>query len=139
VAILALLPALALSWSAPTDDTAATAITLVVDANSAPPEVLLALPRLGPVLVGRIVEARRSRPFESLEDLDARVRGIGPVTVNALRPFLRFDAPARIELAAAAPKSLIPTGRQTDSRADPLRTGAIVPSGMSGHRPSALP
>ena len=61
--------------------------TLEVDANSAPPAVLGALPGIGPVLAGRIVEAR---PFRSLNDLDRRVKGIGPVKVAALKPFLRF-------------------------------------------------
>lgn len=62
---------------------------LVVDVNTAPPEVLHALPRLGPVLVRRIVAAREDAPFRSLDDLDTRVRGIGPATIAALRPFLR--------------------------------------------------
>ena len=63
---------------------------LSVDANSAPGPVLGALPGLGPVLSGRIVEAR---PFRSLDDFDRRVYGIGPVKVSALRPFLRFEPP----------------------------------------------
>ena len=65
---------------------------LVIDPNTAPPPVLQALPRIGPVLAARIVEAREERPFESLDDLDRRVRGIGPATVKALRPHLRFAA-----------------------------------------------
>jgi competence protein ComEA len=64
--------------------------TLEVDANSAPPAVLGALPGIGPVLAGRIVEAREARPFRTLDDLDRRVKGIGPVKVAGLRPFLRF-------------------------------------------------
>jgi competence protein ComEA len=64
--------------------------TLEVDANSAPPAVLGALPGIGPVLAGRIVEAREALPFRTLDDLDRRVKGIGPVKVEALRPFLRF-------------------------------------------------
>jgi hypothetical protein len=68
----------------------APAADLVVDPNTAPPEVLMALPRLGPVLAGRIVSERRQAPFTSLDDLDARVRGIGPATVAALTPYLRI-------------------------------------------------
>ena len=67
---------------------------LVVDLNTAPPEVLGALPRLGPVLVGRIVSAREEAPFRSLEDLDARVKGIGPATIAALRPHVRIGPAA---------------------------------------------
>jgi competence protein ComEA len=65
--------------------------TLMIDANSAPLEVLGALPGLGPALSGRIVEARELLPFRSLDDLDRRVKGIGPAKVAAIRPFLRFD------------------------------------------------
>jgi competence protein ComEA len=64
---------------------------LVVDPNTAPAEVLSALPRLGPTLANRIVEARRAAPFATLDDLDARVRGIGPVTMEALGPHLRIE------------------------------------------------
>jgi competence protein ComEA len=64
---------------------------LVIDPNTAPPAVLSALPRLGPVLVGRIVKERSAARFDSLDDLDARVQGIGPATAASLQPFLRFD------------------------------------------------
>ncbi len=62
----------------------------VLDPNTAPPEALLALPKLGPAMVARIVEAREVRPFRSLEDLDQRVRGIGPATIASLRPYLKI-------------------------------------------------
>lgn len=62
--------------------------SLVVDLNDAPAHVLEALPRLGPALVGRIIAEREARPFARVDDLDARVRGIGPATVASLRPFL---------------------------------------------------
>jgi competence protein ComEA len=55
--------------------------------------------------VQRIVEARTQAPFRSLDDLDARVRGIGPATIAALRPHLR------IELSAAPPDSPLPAPR----------------------------
>jgi competence protein ComEA len=75
------------------DDRPAPEIALVADPSADPPEVLAALPRLGPVLVDRIVTERRHGRFASLEDLNVRVRGIGPATAAALRPFLRFDPP----------------------------------------------
>ena len=62
-----------------------------VDANTAPAPVLGALPGLGPVLAGRIVEAREARPFRSIDDFDRRIRGIGPAKIAGLRPFLRFE------------------------------------------------
>jgi competence protein ComEA len=93
LAVAVLAPAAWLAWPVRHDVSRRVDPSLVVDVNAAPPEVLLALPRLGPVLVGRIVEGRRERPFVSLGDLDARVRGIGPVTAAALRPHLRFPGP----------------------------------------------
>lgn len=84
---------------------------LVVDPNTAPPQVLLALPRLGPSLVGRIVAAREEAPFRSIDDLDARVRGLGPATIKALRPHLRIDLP-EIRVAEDSPSPATPTMAQ---------------------------
>jgi DNA uptake protein ComE-like DNA-binding protein len=69
----------------------ATEPILVVNPNDAPTEALLALPRLGPAMVERIIAERNRQPFRSLEDLDGRVNGIGPATISALAPHLRFD------------------------------------------------
>lgn len=90
LSIFAVAAALGLFVAAtPVDEPVASEVELVVDPNIAPPEVLAALPRLGPVLVGRIVDARSVAPFASLSDLGDRVRGIGPATIPVLRPHLR--------------------------------------------------
>lgn len=65
---------------------------LQLDVNTTPPAVLNALPGIGPVRTRAIVEARRARPLESLDEMDRRVRGIGPATIRAIRPYLRFDS-----------------------------------------------
>jgi competence protein ComEA len=65
--------------------------SIAVPANDAPARVLLALPNLGPTRVERIVEARRDRPFDSIDDLAQRVKGVGPTTAEGLVPCLRFD------------------------------------------------
>ena len=65
-------------------------IPLALDVNTAPRGVLLALPRIGPALAGRILEARDRAPFRSAEEFDARVKGIGPATMTGLRPFLSW-------------------------------------------------
>ncbi len=65
---------------------------LVVDPNTARPEVLVALPKLGPALVARIVEAREQAPFQTVDELNGRVRGIGPATLESLRPYLRIES-----------------------------------------------
>lgn len=54
--------------------------------NTATPEQLEALPRIGPALAARIVAGR---PYRSLADLD-RVKGIGPSTLADLTPLVTF-------------------------------------------------
>jgi competence protein ComEA len=68
---------------------------LVVDPNSAPPEVMGALPHVGAALVKKIVEQRETRPFQSLGDLRRRVRGLGPATLARLAPHLRIGPSAQ--------------------------------------------
>jgi competence protein ComEA len=80
---------------------------LVVDPNTAPPAVFHALPKLGPAMVGRIVAARAVAPFRSIDDLDARVRGIGPATRAALRPYLQFER-SETETRATPPVAAVP-------------------------------
>jgi competence protein ComEA len=64
---------------------------LVVDLNRDPAAVISTLPRIGPVLVGRIIAARERGPFAALDDFDRRVHGIGPATIAAIRPFVTTD------------------------------------------------
>src|SRR4051794_18377883 len=80
-----------IAGSRPMDGPPGAPPTLIVDPNTAPPQVLGALPKLGPVLVGRLVAARDQASFRSLDDLDARIWGIGPATLEALRPHLRIE------------------------------------------------
>jgi competence protein ComEA len=70
-----------------------------VNPNTATAAELTALPGIGEVRARRIVEYRTSRradpdfdgpAFRCAEDL-AAVHGIGPKTVERLRPLLRFD------------------------------------------------
>jgi len=60
-----------------------------LDVNTATAADLEALPGIGPVLAGRIVEHRRTHGrFEGLEDL-LEVEGVGPRLLERLRPLLR--------------------------------------------------
>jgi competence protein ComEA len=122
---LALALGLACLAARPPDPGAHPDPTLVVDPNTAPPEVLTALPRLGPALSGRIVADREVKPFTSLDDLDARVKGIGPATVAAIRPFLRFN-PGTRPLAVKASDAY---GAGTTHPRDPM--GGTTPSAAS--------
>ena len=69
-----------------------------LDPNTAEWPELIQLPGIGPTLAQRIVESRRTDgPFLDHEDL-LRVRGIGPRTLERIRPHLlpmsEADAPA---------------------------------------------
>jgi len=55
-----------------------------LDLNAVDAKALEQLPGVGPALASRIVEERRERPFDGLEDL-VRVRGIGTATVERIR------------------------------------------------------
>jgi competence protein ComEA len=58
-----------------------------IDVNAAPAEELQRLPGVGPVIAQNIITARTDKPFTSANDLD-RVKGIGPKTLDKLRPFV---------------------------------------------------
>ncbi len=59
-----------------------------VDLNSADWPELAQLPGVGPVLAKRIIESRSIQgPFHAPEEL-RRVRGIGPLTLERIRPYL---------------------------------------------------
>lgn len=104
---LAAVLALALAAEAPGSAEAAPRPlpALVLDPNTASPRVLTVLPGMGPTLLGRVIAARRERPFESLADIDLRVRGVGPKTIAAWRPYFQIDpesAPGRNSSRPAA-------------------------------------
>ncbi len=65
------------------------AVHFEVDINAADWPELLQLPGIGPTLAHRIVESRQiGGPFADKDDL-RRVRGIGPKTLEQIRPYLR--------------------------------------------------
>lgn len=64
-----------------------------LDVNTATAEQLQLLPGIGPSRAAAIIADReRNGPYRTVEDL-ARVRGIGPVTVENLRPYVRIGPP----------------------------------------------
>jgi competence protein ComEA len=58
-----------------------------IDVNAADEAELMRLPGVGPTLAGRIVLARGTDRFKSVDDL-RRVKGIGAKTLDNLRPFV---------------------------------------------------
>ena len=62
-----------------------------VDVNTGTWIEWMQLPGIGPSLAHRIVADREARgPFHSIDDLQ-RVDGIGPTTLNRIRPWLKFS------------------------------------------------
>lgn len=60
----------------------------LVSINSAPEEELITLPGIGPVMAARIIEYRTNQGFfQSIDDL-TKVKGIGPKTLEKLRPLI---------------------------------------------------
>lgn len=57
----------------------------LVDLNRADSTTLVGLPGIGPALAGRVLARRRRGRFSSIDDL-LEVRGIGPATLERLRP-----------------------------------------------------
>ena len=63
-------------------------IAFRVDVNRAGWPELALLPGVGEVLARRIIESRKQRgPFRAFDDL-RRMRGIGPKTLEGIRPYL---------------------------------------------------
>jgi competence protein ComEA len=89
-AVLLAVGLLAMSSPASHEVTSDAAPDLVVDPNTVRPEVFGALPKVGPALLRHLLSAREEHRFDSFDDLDRRVRGIGPATLAALRPHLRI-------------------------------------------------
>jgi competence protein ComEA len=59
-----------------------------VNVNAASSEQLMTIPGVGPVTAQNIIAARATGAFKSVEDLDLRVKGIGPKTLEKIRPFV---------------------------------------------------
>ena len=75
------------------------AVRFEVDINTADWPELMQLPGIGPRLAHRIVESRQTAgPFADQDDL-RRVRGIGPKTLEQIRPYLHA-MPGRGNVAA---------------------------------------
>lgn len=76
-----------------------------IDVNTATWVEWIQLPNIGEMLARRIIEDREQNgPFPSVEDL-GRVKGIGPKTIENLRPYLRVEASAG---RAANPPARLP-------------------------------
>lgn len=80
------------------------AAAFALDANTATQAELQTIRGVGPALSARIVEARRARPFTDLDDLKARVRGIGDANLRRMREAgLAVGPSARVQTFTGQP------------------------------------
>ena len=101
---------------------------LRLNPNTVPPQVLTALPHVGAALVDRWVKAREERPFESLEDARARVRGLGAATLDQIGPY--FELPAGRRQAVKSMVSLDgPRAKSKPRTASRKKSGSTKPEG----------
>ncbi len=79
------------SESATTSTGHSTAHRTTLNLNIATQAELEALPGIGPSIAKRIIERRDTvGPYRSIDELD-KVRGIGPVILERIRPFVSAD------------------------------------------------
>lgn len=76
-----------------------TALTAPIDINRADAAELQRLPGIGPVLAQRILDERNHRPFQTVDEL-IRVAGIGPKTLEKIRPYVMVGATPTAPLSA---------------------------------------
>lgn len=62
----------------------------LLNPNTATAEELVTLPEVGPQLAKAIIARRKGQPFTKAEDL-LEVKGIGPKTLEKMKPRLKFD------------------------------------------------
>jgi competence protein ComEA len=83
---------------------------LRLDINDADEAQLRQLPGVGPALAVRILEQRRQRGgFQTVEDL-REVRGIGPATLERLRPLLQIGSYDEEEAPSSEPPTRVVRG-----------------------------
>jgi competence protein ComEA len=73
----------------------ASGLTTLININRADQAELQKLPGIGPKLSQRILDERARSPFKSIDEL-RRVSGIGPKTLDKLRPHVTVDTPQAI-------------------------------------------
>lgn len=92
-----------------------------VDVDRAGTAELTRLPRIGPALAARVVAEREAGgPFGSLEALDRRVAGVGPTTVDAIRPWARFSGGPAVGVRAVAGVARVAVNQATQEELEAL-------------------
>jgi competence protein ComEA len=109
-----------------------------VDLNSADRAELLQLPGIGESLAQRILDYRYEHGgFQHVDELRG-VRGIGPITLEKLRPWVYVSEPDEIETEGDEPAPRVRTARMADRNAPPRAPAATGKKMMPGDAPLDL-
>jgi Helix-hairpin-helix motif len=73
-------------------------------------EDLQILPGIGPVIAGRIVQQRLVHPFQSAQDFETRIRGIGPTFMLNYGQWLTFEQNSNFSIVSSPLNSIQPDG-----------------------------
>lgn len=107
-----------------------------VNANTASVDDLQAVPGIGPAIAQRIVSERGKGPFKSLDDLQARVKGVGEASIRKMAAGGLTVGPSRAVAAKADPTPGARADPKASPKADPRKAEAPrVESPKGGVRP----
>lgn len=95
------------------------AVVTTADLNRADRAELLQVPGIGPNLADAILAHRSTATFASVDDL-RQVKGIGPATLDKLRPWLSVETPTEAE-----PRAVETLERKPPTPSPPVRAGAV--------------
>jgi len=115
-------------------------MAMALDANTATQAQLETIRGIGPALSARILEARTRQPFRDLDDLKARVRGIGDANLQRMRQAgLSVGNAGQVQTFVGKPAAA-PAGKAvTACKAEVPAAGAAFATGASPTAGAAPP
>lgn len=94
------------------------AAVAAVNANTATADALQTVAGIGPTIAQRIVDERRNGPYKSLDDIQARVKGVGETSIRkmAAAGLTVSGADRSRSESKADPKAAVKTTPKPDTR-----------------------
>ena len=116
-----------------------------VNVNTATPDELRTVRGIGPAIAQRIIEERGKGPFKSLDDLQARVRGIGEATARKFAAGGLTVGPSSRAESGVPSTGKVSSGTVARAAAAPSAVGGTaattgaISSGAAGDRSASRP